>query len=105
MGKWFGKIGFATREQTSPGVWMDDIVEKEYYGDLVRNTNSRYVSSGNVNDNVTISNAISILADPFAYKHFSTIRYIMFMDTKWKVDSIEVQYPRLVVTLGGVWNE
>ena len=105
MGKWFGKIGYAVREQTSPGVWTDLITEREYYGDTVRNWNSRYSQSNNVNDNITVQNSISIIADPFAYEHFSAIRYVVFMGTKWKVDSIEVQYPRLLVTLGGVYNE
>lgn len=103
MARWSGHIGFIVMRETKPGVWKEVATERKYYGDLNRNTR-RLQSSGNVNDNVTISNEISIVADPFAYENFHSIRYAEFMGTKWKVSSVDVQYPRLILSLGEVYN-
>ena len=103
MAKWFGKIGYAETVESKPGVWKEQITEREYFGDLLRNSR-RLQSSSSLNDNVTISNEISILADQFAYQNFHSIRYAEFMGTKWKISNIEVQYPRLILTLGDVYN-
>ena len=103
MAKWFGKIGYAKTIETKPGVWKEQITEREYYGDLLRNSR-RLQSSSALNDNVIIANEISILADPFAYENFCAMRYAILMDTKWKISNVEVQYPRLILTLGDVYN-
>jgi len=105
MAKYFGKIGFAETGEVRPGVWKDQIVEHEYYGDITRNMSSRReTQNGELNDNIKVSNQISILADPYALHNFSSIRYIEWMDTRWKVSSVEVQQPRLILELGGVYN-
>lgn len=103
MAKFYGNIGFAEIVETEPGVWVEEMTVRPYYGDLVRNTR-RLENSGGVNDNVNISNDISIIADPYANHNFHSIRYIEFMGVKWKVSNIEVQYPRLILTIGGVYN-
>ncbi len=105
MAKFFGVIGFNEETiETSPGVWEQQIVERQYYGDLLRN-NRRLQSSGQLNDDIDISNEISIIADPYANTNFHSIRYVEFMGSKWKVSSVDVQFPRLVLTLGGLYNE
>lgn len=101
MAKWFGVIGFATTEETKPGVWVEKITERNYYGDVTRNT-SRLQSSDQLNDSINVSNVISIVADPFANQNFHAIRYAEFMGAKWKITNVEVQRPRLLLTLGGV---
>lgn len=103
MAKFYGKIGYAEIEQTSPGVWKEQIVEREYYGDLIRNTR-RLQAADKVNDDINISNEISIVADPYAMSNFHSIRYAEFMGAKWKISSIEVSYPRLILTLGGLYT-
>lgn len=103
MAKFFGKIGYAETIETSPGVWRPKIVEREYFGDLTRNVR-RYESSGQVNDDLNIANEISIVADPYAYDNFHAMRYVSFMGANWKISSVEVQYPRLILTIGGVYN-
>lgn len=103
MAKFYGNIGFAETVETEPGVWVEETTVRPYYGDLVRNTR-RLENSGGVNDNVNISNDISIIADPYANHNFHSIRYIEFMGAKWKVSNIEVRYPRLILTIGGVYN-
>ena len=103
MGKWAGKIGFAVPKETTPGVWKDEIVQRTYYGDMIRNTR-RLQSSGNLNDNLVIANELSIIADPYANENFHAIRYVEFMGTKWKISGVQVQFPRLILELGEVYN-
>lgn len=103
MAKWYGMIGYAETVETEPGVWEEQITERSYYGDLIRNTR-RLQTSGGVNDNINLSNQISILADPYANQNFHAMRYAEFMGTKWKIETVEVQYPRLILTIGGVYN-
>ena len=104
MAKFYGNVGYAVTEETTPGVWKPSIVDKDYYGDIIKNSR-RLEGTSKVNDDVSIENQISIVADPFAYKNFHNIRYVEYMGAKWKVTNIEVQYPRLILTMGGVWNE
>ena len=103
MAKYYGKIGFAESVESAPGVHVEKIVERNYYGELVRNSR-RLQSENQLHDNINISNEISIVADPYADKNFHMMRYIEFMGTKWKINNVEVQPPRLILTAGGVWN-
>lgn len=103
MNKFYGKIGYAISEETVPGVWVERIVERSYYGDVIRNIR-RLQSSENLNDDINVSNEISIVADAFANQNFHSMRYVEYMGTKWKVSSIEVKYPRLILSMGGVYN-
>lgn len=103
MAKFYGAIGFAEPVEGAPGAWKEKITERSYYGELVRNTR-RLQSTDNVNDDINISNEISIVADPYANQNFHMIRYAWFMGTRWKVTNAEVKYPRLILTLGGVYN-
>lgn len=102
MAKFRGVIGFAGATEIRPGIWDDGITEKIYSGDLLQNT--RRLSGAQANDDITISNEISIVADPYARSNFHSIRYAEFMNTKWKVTNVRVQYPRIILELGGVWN-
>jgi hypothetical protein len=104
MAKIYTTIGFGETIEETPGTWTTVITERKYYGDLTKNTR-RLQTADRVNDNVTISNEVSIIADPYAYENFHSMRYVEFMGTKWKVDTIDVQYPRLNLSLGGVYNE
>lgn len=104
MARFCGKIGYAVQSETAPGVWTESITERPYYGDVVRNSR-RLQSSGSLNDDIEISNRLSIIADPFAYENFHAMRYVIFMGSKWKISEAEVQYPRLILSLGGLYNE
>lgn len=103
MAKWSGMIGFATTVETAPGVWGDDVKNRKYCGDLVSNR-WRHQNSGEVNDDITVSNEISIIADPYAFENFFAIKYVEFAGQRWKISNVDVQYPRLILTLGGVYN-
>lgn len=102
--KWFGTIGYAETVETKPGVWKEQITKREYFGDLIKNTR-RLQSTDKVNNDVDISNEISIVSDPYANENFHSMRYAEFMGAKWKITNVEVQYPRLLLTLGGVYND
>ena len=107
MPKFFGKIGYALSIENPPGsgIWVDDIVERQYYGDVTRN-NRRLENPGQLNDNVRISNSFSIVADEYAYAYFHLMKYIEYMGTKWKIETVDAsQPPRLVLEVGGVYNE
>lgn len=103
MAKFYGAIGYATLVEETPGKWKEEITERTYAGDLGRNSR-RLQTGAQVNDNLTITNEISIIADPYAYQNFHAMRYVKFMGTKWKVSNVEVQFPRLILTTGGVYN-
>ena len=89
--------------ETEPGVWIEQIIERSYYGDIIRNIRN-IQSSGGVNDDINIANEISILADPYANQNFHSMRYVEFMGTNWKITRVDVQFPRLILSMGGVYN-
>ena len=103
MAKWYGKIWYCETTETTPGVWVEQLKDHCYYGDLTKNTR-KLESSDKVNDDVNINNILSIVADPYAIDHFYAMRCAEIYGTKWKITNVEVQYPRLILTLGGLYN-
>lgn len=99
------KIGYNITEPQEPDsdIYVNNVIERECYGETTR-LSSKWQNSGHVNDDISINNEISILADPFILANFSNIAYAEFLGTKWKVNACEIQYPRLVLTVGGVYN-
>jgi hypothetical protein len=104
MAKFYGVIGYAEGTvETDPGVWEDSLVEFTYSGDVIRNTR-RLQDGSYVNDDITVDNSISIVADAYANNHIFAMRYISWAGTLWIVSNVEVQSPRLILRLGGVYN-
>ena len=103
MSKWFGKIGYAIQKESEPGIWEEEIIERDYYGDLLTDNRKRQ-SNNNVLDEITLSNRVSIIADPFAYNNCSCMAYAEIMGARWKISEVEVKPPRLNLTIGGVYN-
>lgn len=103
MAKFYGSVGYADTVEAVPGRWEEKIVERKYYGELTRNTR-RLQSAETLNDNINVANEISIVADPFACQNFHRMRYIEYMGARWKISNVEVVYPRLILTIGGVYN-
>lgn len=104
MAKWFGKVGYSETVETAPGVWTSQETTHEYFGDVIRNTTRWAGNSDSTNDDLTVNCQISIVADPFAINKFHSMKWIEFMGAKWKITSVEPQPPRLILTLGGVYN-
>ena len=103
MAKFFGPIGYAETKETSPGVWTEVITEYNYYGDVVKNMN-RIREGDQANVNVSVDNQLSIVANEFAYNHCQSIRYVKWLGAYWKVSSIQVQRPRLLLSIGDVYS-
>ncbi len=104
MARYFGKIGYITYNEEASGVDEEEVlIERNYYGDVI--TDRRKLESGiGLNDDVNINNRISIVADAYAYEHIFDMRYITWMGSKWKVTDVEVQRPRLNLSIGGLYN-
>lgn len=103
--RFFGEVGYGESAETLPGsgVWADVITEYSYRGDVVRNIR-RLEPGEHLNDDLRVQNSISILADEYANKHFFQIKYVRWQDVLWTVSSVEVKPPRLILSLGGVYN-
>lgn len=105
MARFSGEVGYGESVENPPssGVWEDLITEIPYFGDVIRNT--RKLESGeSLNNDITVGNSISIVADQYAIEHFFQIKYVRWAGVVWKVDSVEVRSPRLILTLGSVYN-
>lgn len=102
--KFFGKIGFSMQKETNPGIWDSVVEERDAYGDVLSNVRRWESSSETVNDSVTTSNRISVLADRFLCEHMGAMRYVRWNGTVWKINSIDLVRPRAILTLGGVYN-
>lgn len=96
-------IGYAVTEETEKGVWTTSIVEKTVFGDIIKNT-KKYDTTNNVNNDISINNQFSIIADPFALENIHLMKYVKYLGTRWKIITVDIQYPRLILTAGGVYN-
>lgn len=105
MARFCGTIGFSSsgEVETSPGVYEDVITERKYYGDVTKDFRKNE-GGENLVGNVGLNNIFSIVADPFAFENYSFMKYIKYLGTKWWISSVEVQYPRLVISVGGRYN-
>lgn len=103
MAKFHGNVGFVSFVEKTPGVDVEQPVEREYFGDVTR-ISKRWESAQQVNPNLTVNNQISIVADQYARDNLFAIRYVSWMGANWQVTTAEVQYPRIILTIGGVYN-
>jgi hypothetical protein len=103
MARFSGKVGFGVPVESAPGVWVDEITERTYYGDV--NRNARMLQQGEeLNGDLRVNNEISIVADAYASEHFFAIRYVEWSGVRWTVPNVEVRAPRLILQLGEVYN-
>lgn len=106
MAKWSGIIGFRTEveKEDQPGVWTEIITERKYYGDAIKIYRS-LDNSAEINDSININNQISIISDPYARLNYYKMIYITYMGIRWKIRNVEVEYPRMLLTVGGLYND
>lgn len=108
MARFSGTIGFLRTEETDPeehpGVYVEVLKEKRYYGDVLSNSR-RWDQNGNLNDNLAINNRISVVADPFAREHLGAMKFVRWFGDTWKITNVEIQYPRIILTIGGQYHE
>lgn len=105
MAKYYGEIGFSISTEVRPGVWKKELRTRNYAGDLVRSTNYNWQNGNKVNDDLNITNQISIISDKFAEENMGSMKYAVFASQRWKITSVSVEYPRLVLSLGGLYND
>ena len=104
MARFYGVIGYVDTVDTGTGVYEEQVItERPYRGDVLRNVR-KFEGGESVNDNLTLGNEFSIVADGYAYEHFHLMRYLKWMGARWKISSVEVQRPRLILSIGGVYN-
>lgn len=101
--KFYGIIAYSTTDETAPSVWTEDIRRVHYRGDILRFHSKQEVAG--VNDDINVANKISIIGDPYAFENFQHIKYVEWLGAKWKVTSVDVEFPRLTLSIGGVYNE
>lgn len=103
--KFYGLVGFFVgEEEVSPGVWKPKVEERPYTGDITRNYR-KFQEREQQNDDIRLNNQISILADLYAKQNWDSIKYVLWNEVKWKVSTVEINYPRLVLEIGGVYND
>lgn len=103
MAKFYGAVGYVRTVANTRGVFTPVETVRMYSGDVIRNTR-RLETENTVNADIVISNEISIIADPYAMQNFHAIRYVEYLNSKWTVSNVRVEYPRLILTLGQVYN-
>ena len=103
MARFYGEIGYALTEEVRQGIWEERIHYRPYFGSVERNTR-RYENGVSVNDDLTLNNQISIIADAYAYESYFAIRTIKWNGAHWKVTNVEIQRPRILLTIGGIYN-
>ena len=103
MARFSGDVGYIENVKVGPGKWKSQETVRHYYGDVTRAV--RRLSDGqSINDDIVVNNEISIVADPYAQTHFFAIRWVMWQGAKWKVTNAEALYPRIILSIGGLWN-
>ena len=104
MTKYYGKVGFMTTEKTSPGVWTEKFEERYYAGDVIKNS-YRFDNGSGLNKDLNINNSISIVSDEYFYDNVAAVAYIEWLGSLWRVTNVEIQRPRLILSIGGVFNK
>jgi len=105
MARFFGEVGYgeSVESPAGSGIWVDEITEFSYYGDVIRNSKATEPGIGLAED-IIVRNSISIVADEYAIEHFFNIKYIKWEGVLWTVTQVLVQAPRLILSLGSVYN-
>ncbi len=103
MAKFYGRVGYIETVETKPGVWEEQVTERYYCGDCLRMSKS-WQTAEQLNDDLQVNTQISIVADPYAFQHFHYLRYVEYMGALWKITNAELLFPRITLTVGGVYN-
>lgn len=103
MSRFYGEIGFISTIESEPGIWTDKMIERKYRGEIKKNFR-KWSSSEHLNDDVNISNTVSVLADTYMYNNIYAMKYIRLGGVLWKITDIEIQRPRLILSIGGLYN-
>ena len=105
MAKFFGHVGFGSQEvEISPGVYDYKIVERPYFGEVVRDA-MKVVGGQTILSESKTTNSFRIMADGYASENFFDMQYVRWMGRYWEITQVELQQrPRMIIRIGGVWN-
>lgn len=103
MAKFAGLVGYVTQKEKTPGVWTPDNNPRHMKGDIIRQLSSTQ-NADKVNDDISLNHRVSLIGDAYAFDNYYNIKWVNIDGMRWEVSSVEVQRPRLIVTLGGLWN-
>lgn len=103
---YYGRIGYVSTSQDPdhPTTWNESVSWRYYPGELSALSHRWMNSAEDSNSNINITNKLSIIADPYMCQNASAIRYVELMGSAWYVDSIQIEYPRIILSVGGVAN-
>jgi hypothetical protein len=109
MSKYAGLVGYVTQEESVPGVWSQVEKTSTMKGDIIRQSSTngngaRISDTGKINDDISLSHRVSLLGDAYAFNNYYAIKWIKIDGHKWQVTSVELQRPRIIITVGGLWN-
>lgn len=104
MARFFGIVGYGEPGEVRAGVWEDVITERPYFGDVTRNTLQFREGEQGVNNNLSVSHSVEVVADAYANEHIYAIRYVEWAGSLWTVTNVEVRRPRLLLRLGEKYN-
>lgn len=103
--KYSGMVGFFIGDkEIEAGVFVPVIEERKYTGEVLRSKRGFQEKSNQQNREFTVNNQISILSDLYAKQNWNSIRYVVWNGVKWEVNSVEVNYPRLILEIGGFYH-
>lgn len=104
MAKFYGKFGFSITVEVERGEWVEQIEEKEMYGDVIKSNYSQSDDTS-INQGIQFNKTISVIFNDYLSKNLSHLRYVEYKGIKLNVKSVDdSQYPRLNLTLGGIYN-
>lgn len=104
MSKFYGKIGYIKTTESKPGIWSENEITKDSYGDIINSSNKYTTDNSSTNDNIDISMVLSIILDEYIINNLRYIKFVEYMGVKWKVTKFEIKHPRILLTLGGIYN-
>lgn len=104
MARFTGLVGYVTQEESVPGVWSPVETQKMMKGDMIRQSSSGQ-NGDKVHSDISLNHRVSLLGDSYAFNNYYNLKWIMVNGRKWEVSSVEIQRPRIIVSIGGLWNE
>ena len=101
-----GIIGFTETVEDGLDIYKEQITERPYRGDVIRNIGRNVDTTDKINADFNINNEFSVVSDSYLRENFMRMRYICWRGVKWKITSADAStFPRIIINVGGVYND